>query len=426
VTADILTQLRQLAVDRDDDLGDLLSTAADRIATQDDRIAELQTELEETNEGMVALTLELQEAEQRYRSLFENAVEGIYKTTPDGRRYVLANESMAEILGYDAPEALQEAVTDIGEDVFLDPDRYETYQSRLRDAGAIENFEYQVQRADGEVRWVRDNARTLSDDGSPSGFRGGVIDVTELRTYETRLERTNEELEALNRLVRHDISNDVQVIQAFAERLDERLVEDGEREAIEKILSATDHITDLTENAREYIEAVTGDDDPELEPVDLCQVLAYELDRQRDANPHARFELLTDLPAVAVRANEMLGSIFRNLLGNAVEHNDSDPVVEIVCIVHADSIEIHVADDGPGIPPDRRDAIFGKGEQSLDSEGTGIGLYLVDQLVSLYDGEIHVEDRAEWSPVDPQTGEPVETTVEADSGSVFVLRLARA
>ena len=72
-----------------------------------------------------------------------------------------------------------------------------------------------------------------------------------------------------------------------------------------------------------------------------------------------------------------------------------------------DSVVVHVADNGPGIPEDRRDEIFGRGERGLQSPGSGIGLYLVDTLVDIYDGDIEITDN-----------EP--------EGSVFTLTLRKA
>jgi signal transduction histidine kinase len=119
----------------------------------------------------------------------------------------------------------------------------------------------------------------------------------------------------------------------------------------------------------------------------------------------------------------MLSSVFRNLLSNAVQHNDSDhPTVEITCDQQREMVELRFADDGPGVPDDRKELRFGKGEQSLDSEGTGIGLYLVNQLVSNYGGDVWVEDRDGRSPSRNRT----QSGDERPTGAVFVVRLPTA
>jgi len=77
----------------------------------------------------------------------------------------------------------------------------------------------------------------------------------------------------------------------------------------------------------------------------------------------------------------MLASVFRNLLNNAVQHNDTDaPEVTVTCEETDDRIRVRVADNGPGVPDAEKDEIFGKGEKGLDSAGSGIGLYLVSVL----------------------------------------------
>jgi signal transduction histidine kinase len=106
----------------------------------------------------------------------------------------------------------------------------------------------------------------------------------------------------------------------------------------------------------------------------------------------------------------MLRSVFRNLLNNAVQHSDRDePTVVVSAETEAggDWVVVRVADDGPGIPADRKETVFGKGEKGLESEGTGLGLYLVYTLVDHYGGSVWIEDN------DPR-------------GSVFVVRLRLA
>jgi signal transduction histidine kinase len=92
-------------------------------------------------------------------------------------------------------------------------------------------------------------------------------------------------------------------------------------------------------------------------------------------------------------ADEMLGSVFRNLLINAVQHNDK-PVPEATVTVRdrADTVRVHVADNGPGVRDAHKEAIFGKGEKGLNSEGTGIGLHLVQTLVESYGGDVWATD----------------------------------
>jgi signal transduction histidine kinase len=98
---------------------------------------------------------------------------------------------------------------------------------------------------------------------------------------------------------------------------------------------------------------------------------------------------------IEVVANEMLASVFRNLLNNAVQHNDKDsPVVEITCDVHDEDVEIRIADNGPGIPDELKGSLFEEGKKGIESSGTGIGLYLVQTLVDQYGGDVWVSDNS--------------------------------
>jgi len=152
-----------------------------------------------------------------------------------------------------------------------------------------------------------------------------------------------------------------------------------------------------------------GDSDPELEPIDLTAVVSDECRKARSTYEDAEITIDDEFPTnVEVAATELLSSVFRNLLTNAVTHNDKQtPEVTISGADRGDSVVVHVADNGPGIPADRREEIFGRGERGLESPGSGIGLYLVDTLVTLFDGAIEISDNK-------------------PEGSVFTLRLPKA
>ena len=133
--------------------------------------------------------------------------------------------------------------------------------------------------------------------------------------------------------------------------------------------------------------------DEELEEVDLRSVLEREIREVKSAYPEPELLEETTIPQMSVQANSMLGSVFRNLLKNAIQHNDKKtPKAALSVTDRDDTVVVRVGDNGPGVPDSQKDTIFGKGEKGLDSQGTGIGLYLVETLIESYVGDIWVED----------------------------------
>ena len=222
---------------------------------------------------------------------------------------------------------------------------------------------------------------------------------------EARLKRQRDDLRLLNQVMRHDIRNDLQLVEAYAELLDDHVDEEGES-YLEVIKENTESAVGLTTTVRD-LSRVMLREDVEPEGVALDRVLSQQVEEVRSSYGEAVFTVDGTIPSVEVLADEMLGSVFRNVLRNAVQHNDETlPVVDVTARVDdADQAAVvRIADNGPGVPPPQREEIFGKGEKGLDSPGAGIGLYLVRSLVEGYGGEVWVEDN-----------EP--------KGAIFVIRL---
>lgn len=129
----------------------------------------------------------LRDAELRYRSIFENAIEGIFQTTPEGR-YLAANPALARIYGYESPEALTAALQDIQHQLYVDPGRREEFMRLMQAEGKVAGFESRVFTRDGGMIWISENARAVRGaDGAIRYFEGTVEDITERKTQERRI-----------------------------------------------------------------------------------------------------------------------------------------------------------------------------------------------------------------------------------------------
>jgi signal transduction histidine kinase len=245
------------------------------------------------------------------------------------------------------------------------------------------------------VRAVEHGAQDylIKDEVSPALLQRTIQYAIERARRQRELRRRNQELAVLNRIVRHDIRNDVSVFIGWGDALED-YVEPGGEEYLSRMLDAADHITQLTETVGDFLNVLESHQDAELRSYDPVRVLRAEIEKARSAHGEAEFTVEGSLPdEVAVEATEMLPSVFRNLLNNAVMHNDKEtPKVRISLEVTSDTVQVAVADNGPGVPEGRREEVFGRGQMGLESPGSGIGLYLVDTLVDMFGGEVRIDD----------------------------------
>lgn len=251
------------------------------------------------------------------------------------------------------------------------------------DAGAGEQLasrELTLDR-DGETRFY-DLKLSRFPDGT--GAVAVFHDITERRNRE-------QEITILNRIVRHDIRNEMNVLHGRGQLLEPHVDPAGEDD-YRLVMESAEHVIEITETVRELMETITSDGSLTLKPVVLDQVLGTEVEKARANFPHASFHL-GDVPSTRVAGNEMLTSVFTNLLNNAVVHNGGDePGVWVDCTVDDGVARVRIADDGPGVPENQREEIFGRGAKGLESEGTGVGLYLVDTLTDAFGGDVWIED----------------------------------
>lgn len=327
---------------------------------------------------------ELHERERQYRTLAENVPNAsVTMFDTDGAYVTVAGTLFEDAVGL-ADDAL----------VGRRPEDVEALPASARDAlGAAHDDALagtRVEReiaVDGRTFFVR--AIPIRDDGAITGGIGFKQDVTERRERRQELEHERERLEYVNRLLRHNLLNSLNVAHARTNLL-EGHVDESVRGHLDTASSRLDEMIDFVETMRSLMHILV-DDDHDTEPIALGDVLETEVAKLKEAydvTVHAE-----DLHPVDVAADELLPEVFENLLVNAVQHNDAaHPEVFVDLEVDGTAATVYVADNGPGVPAAMRDGLFEKGEKGFDSPGTGFGLYLVRETVDAYGGTVEVVD----------------------------------
>ena len=324
------------------------------------------------------------------RKIREHAGHGVMITDTDGR-ITYVNAAFEAQSGYASEEALGRtpSILKSGEhDEAFYQDLWETITAGEVWHGVITN------ETEAGERYVINQtiAPITGPDGEVERFIAVNHEITELKELEQSLRERSEQLGILNRVLRHDIRNDMTVVLGWLEYVADQTDRDLTSE-FDRIQSSADHVVELTTAAGDIVETISSDEEPELEPIGLTQILLEEGEKRRETFQDATIELPESPPKVTVAANELLSSVFRNLINNAVQHNDSDePVVSITMRETDDSVQVRVADNGPGVPDRLKGEIFGDEVKGLESSGTGMGLYLVSTLVELYGGDVWVAD----------------------------------
>jgi PAS domain S-box-containing protein len=166
----------------------------------------------------------LREAERKYRDIFENAGEGIFQSTPDGR-YLSANPALAYMHGFDSPEELIRNRRDITHEIYVNPTRREEFKRLLEQDGVVRGFEHQIFRKDGSKIWISVNARAVRDNqGKIAYYEGTSQDITERKLAEQRLRESEERYRELfenakDALYVHDLNGKYISVNRAAEKL---------------------------------------------------------------------------------------------------------------------------------------------------------------------------------------------------------------
>ncbi|AUV81986.1 PAS domain-containing sensor histidine kinase [Salinigranum rubrum] len=305
------------------------------------------------------------------------------------------NRAGQAFTGYTRDELVDEPVSVIaGNDDVVD----EIVETLIR--GEPWQGEFALQTKSGTRVYGRGSTAPIVVDGKTKGYVAIFVDTTKQRRYASTSR-------VLSRLLRHDLRNELNILYGYIDRAAASADDTEVLEALEQARAQVMQVVGRADRVRKLRDLLEQSYDAESDPVRLAEVLEERVKAVQKQFPDADISL-GPVPGVRVYADDLLPAALDALLENAVVHNDKAVAeVEVDVIDRQTDVIIRICDNGPGVPYEQRDLIFGREDTDVVHHGTGIGLFLVDNIVDNYDGAVWVEEN------DPE-------------GAVFAVRLQHA
>ncbi|MFB6093137.1 MAG: PAS domain S-box protein [Haloquadratum sp.] len=336
-------------------------------------------------DAYVAIQTDITERKERETRLrqYERAVEEaseLIAAVDRECRYLFANEAYRAFYGLSDDVSQYTIAETIGEEAF---ETIEPYLDRAFDG---ETIQYRMTRtAEGGSGDRTFQIRYYPLDRDTEAVRGVVATMRDITEQVTR----EQQLASLDRLLRHNIRNRLNVIQGHA-----RMIRDGDaddvRDRAASIESVADEVLTTADKEREIVELLSEHVDPK--PIDLAATVDHVVARLAESHPDA--EIATDVPSdLRVTTIPKVERAVYELVENAIVHSDAEPPrVQITARATDGAVEVDIADDGPGIPDDERVVITGESDVEPLLHSSGMGLWLTKRIVDRAGGTIRFSD----------------------------------
>ena len=358
-------------------IGEDAAVAAMKAGAQDylmkDNLARLNTAIERELREAEGRR-ERRRAEEKYRGIFVNAIEGIFQTTVEGR-FVTANPALARMFGYDSPEELLGSVANIAEDLYVDPERREEFNRLVRRDGFVSGFEVQIRRRDGGTMWASTSARAIYDPGGELvGYEGTVEDITERKQAERALREIREAerrriARELHDVVLQDLTYAMQSLQVLRRKA---IPEAGRDEETERQIEALKRAVGGLRDAIYELRIEGSQEQP------LARTLHAIVELNRQMAPERTLELAVDegFPtSISGPATLEVARIVQEALANVRRHSGARRAT-VTLGTAGDKVLVEVEDDGQGFEP---------------GQPVGMGLTGMRERALALEGELEVE-----------------------------------
>ena len=357
------------------------------------------------NEGQVAL----KEAEENYRSIFENATVGIYRSTPDAKGQLLTvNPAFAQIMGYANPDEVVKNITDIKSQCYVNASDRDRLQQLLRDQGAVQGFEAQLYRKNGEIIDVSMSARVIRNEDNKILYYEGILeDITEKKqASQFRIEKEAAEAAAQTKSeflanMSHEIRTPLNAILGYTELVLDGIygdVPDNIQEILQRVTKNGHHLLGLINDVLDFSKIEAGQLVLSLNDYSMQEVVqtVFTAVESLAAEKDLKFKVSVSSELDSGKGDEQrIVQVLLNLVGNAIKFTEVGEVRLEVKDSNGTFL-VSVSDTGPGLSEGDQQRIFEEfrqadGSRTREKGGTGLGLSIAKRIVEMHGGRIWVE-----------------------------------
>ena len=369
------------------------------------------------------------ESEKKYRDIFDNAIMGIYQSTPEGK-YLNANNALARLFGYSTPEEMLADIDDIQQQIYVNPEERVKLKELFAKQGSVKGFQVEYKRKDHSRFWISITGNTIRDQmGNILYYEGTVEDITQQKLAEIELAKYREHLEDLVRertaqleearmkaesadrlksaflaTMSHELRTPLNSIIGFTGILLQKLggpLNEEQEKQLGMVYNSARHLLDLINDVLDISKIEAEQLSVVSESFDLRESIEKVM---KSSQPLADKKGLEFSSTVAPEIGAMTSDrrrveqILLNLISNAIKFTEQG-YVRLRGEVRGNDIIIDVQDSGIGIKQEDMGLLFNAFQQiesgiTRKYDGTGLGLSICEKLAHLLGGEIRVE--SEW------------------------------
>lgn len=321
------------------------------------------------------------EKEKKLHSLLESMDDWVWEMDMEGT-HTYSNSAVEDLLGYKKEEVVGSSAWKLWPEEDREKTDKEDFRNMLTKGEGWEKYEGKFQHKDGSIKVLESTAIPIYDsEGELKGYRGIDRDVTERS-------QAKERKEFLHSLLRHDVANKIQLLDGYLSLLEEIDLPEEAEEFLDKGKGVAKNTLNLIEKIRKLNKI---EKEEEMVKIDLNSTLNSVLLEYEKKLDEKGIDINIEEKSCFVKGGSLLEEVFSNLIENSIQHSSCGKI-EIHIEVEGDECVMVYQDDGKGIGEEDKKKVFDKGFKVGEKAGSGVGMYLVKEIVKSYRGSVEIKD----------------------------------